>query len=124
VSGSILQIALQASRSSRETVIVGNLTGPVAWIRGSYRYPDFVDTTEFCSTGASEVWALKGTIGELCGLSTGEIMCRMGAVSSAIDKLPTPIRIVFMLLGVAACVYGFAHYGWSFILRVIFSPDL
>jgi hypothetical protein len=63
-------------------------------------------------------------LGDLCGLSTHETMSRMGAVSRAIDQLAPPVRIVFLCLGVAACVYGFAHYGWSFILRVIFSADL
>jgi hypothetical protein len=51
-------------------------------------------------------------------------MARMGVISRAIDKLPAPIQAILTLLGIGACVYGLAHYGWSFILRVIFSPDL
>jgi hypothetical protein len=51
-------------------------------------------------------------------------MARMGVVSRAIDKLPKSVQVIVILLGIAACVYGIAHYGWSFILRMIFSPDL
>jgi hypothetical protein len=48
----------------------------------------------------------------------------MGVVSKAIDKLPTWVQAILMTLGIVACVYGIAHYGWSFIFRIIFSPDL
>jgi hypothetical protein len=47
-----------------------------------------------------------------------------GVASTAIDKLPTWAQIILMVLGIITCVYGIAHYGWSFILRMIFSPDL
>jgi hypothetical protein len=51
-------------------------------------------------------------------------MAGMGVVSRAIDKLPTWVQVILTLLGIVACVYGIAHYGWSFIFRIIFSPDL
>jgi hypothetical protein len=51
-------------------------------------------------------------------------MAGMGVISRAVDKLPSWVRLILMGLGVLACIYGFAHDGWSFIWRVIFSPDL
>jgi hypothetical protein len=51
-------------------------------------------------------------------------MAKVGVISKAIDKLPTWAR---WELGIASLIYGvycFAHYGWTFLLRVIFSPDL
>jgi hypothetical protein len=45
-------------------------------------------------------------------------------ITKSIDKLPSWAQLIFMILGIIACVYGIAHYGWSFILRAIFSPDL
>jgi len=56
--------------------------------------------------------------------SLRENMDGMGMVSRAIDKLPTWVQVILMVSGVVGCVYGIAHYGWSFILRVIFTPDL
>jgi hypothetical protein len=51
-------------------------------------------------------------------------MAGMGVITKSIDKLPSWAQLIFMILGIIACVYGVAHYGWSFILRAIFSPDL
>jgi hypothetical protein len=51
-------------------------------------------------------------------------MAGMGVISRAIDKLPTWVQVTLMIVGIVACVYGIARYGWSFIFRVIFSPDL
>ena len=48
----------------------------------------------------------------------------MGVVSKAIDKLPKWVQVILMALGIVACVYGMAHYGWSFVFRMIFSPDI
>ena len=46
----------------------------------------------------------------------------MGFVSKGIDKLPAWAQLILMACGLAAGVYGFAHYGWSFLLKAIFSP--
>lgn len=48
----------------------------------------------------------------------------MGLISKGIGKLPNWAQAVVMILAAVCCVWGFAHYGWSFLLRVIFSPDL
>ena len=48
----------------------------------------------------------------------------MGVISKAIDRLPTWAQVILMVLGLAACVYGIAHEGWLFIVKLIFSPDL
>jgi hypothetical protein len=53
-----------------------------------------------------------------------ERMAGMGVISKAIEKLPSWVQLILMVLGIVACVYGISHYGWSFILRAIFSPDL
>jgi predicted membrane protein len=46
----------------------------------------------------------------------------MGFVSRAFDKLPAWAQLLLMTAGLASGVYGFAHYGWSFVLKAIFSP--
>ena len=51
-------------------------------------------------------------------------MADMGVISRGVDKLPTWAQVILMVLGIAACVYGVARYGWSFFWRMIFSPDL
>jgi len=48
----------------------------------------------------------------------------MGVISRGIEKLPTWMQVVLMILAVAGIVYGVARYGWTFLLKVIFSPDL
>jgi len=48
----------------------------------------------------------------------------MGVILKAIDRLPAWVQLVLMILVMITCVYGIAHYGWSFLLKVIFSPDL
>jgi hypothetical protein len=53
-----------------------------------------------------------------------ESIADMGVISKAIDKLPQWVQLIPMVLAIIACIYGIAHYGWSFILRAIFSPDL
>jgi hypothetical protein len=51
-------------------------------------------------------------------------MAGMGVISRSIDKLPSWAQWVFMAVGVAALVYGISHYGWSFLLKAIFSPEI
>jgi SNF family Na+-dependent transporter len=51
-------------------------------------------------------------------------MTGMGVISKAIDKLPTWMQVVLMILAFGACIYGVARDGWIFMLKVIFSPDL
>jgi hypothetical protein len=46
----------------------------------------------------------------------------MGFVSRAIDRLPAWAQLTLMACGLAAGVFGLAHYGWSFLLKAIFSP--
>jgi hypothetical protein len=53
-----------------------------------------------------------------------ERMAGMGVISRGIEKLPAWIQLTLMVLAIVTFVYGIAHYGWSFIFRVIFSPDL
>jgi hypothetical protein len=48
----------------------------------------------------------------------------MGLISRAAGRLPSWAKFILGALGVAAIVYGIARYGWTFLLRVIFSPDL
>jgi hypothetical protein len=48
----------------------------------------------------------------------------MGVISRSIDKLPGWLKVVLMLTGLAAFVYGIATEGWMFILKAIFSPEL
>jgi hypothetical protein len=50
-------------------------------------------------------------------------MAIMGLTSRAIDKLPTWVKFILMVLTVLGSVYYIAHYGFfSFLLRMIFSP--
>ena len=53
-----------------------------------------------------------------------ERMAGMGLISRSIDKLPSWAQAILCVLGLACSVYGIAHYGWSFILKAIFSPEL
>jgi hypothetical protein len=48
----------------------------------------------------------------------------MGYVSRAMDKLPAWDQLVLGVLGIGAGIYGIAHYGWTFLLKMIFSPEL
>jgi hypothetical protein len=49
----------------------------------------------------------------------------MGLISRGIDKLPTWAKFILMVLTVLGSVYYIAHYGFfTFLLRMIFSPDL
>lgn len=52
------------------------------------------------------------------------LLAGMGYIARAIDKSPRWVQWIVMALGIIGSVYGIAHYGWSFILRMIFSPDL
>ena len=47
----------------------------------------------------------------------------MGVISKAIDKLPSWVQGVLVVLGFIVGAYGVAHYGWSFILHAILSPE-
>jgi hypothetical protein len=49
-------------------------------------------------------------------------MAGMGYVSRALDRLPAWAQVILMVSGLAAGVYGLAHYGWTFLLKAIFSP--
>ena len=51
-------------------------------------------------------------------------MAGMGVISRSIDKLPSWLKVVLMVLGLAAFVYGVATEGWIFILKAIFSPEI
>lgn len=46
----------------------------------------------------------------------------MGYLSRAYDKLPGWMKLVFGVFAIAAIVYGVAHEGWGYLLKVIFSP--
>jgi hypothetical protein len=48
----------------------------------------------------------------------------MGLISKAFEKLPRWLQFILMALGIGMCIYGVAHHGWTYLLRVIFSPDL
>ena len=49
----------------------------------------------------------------------------MGVVSRAIDKLPTWLQVILVVVAIATSVYFIAHYGFlSFLMRMIFSPDI
>jgi hypothetical protein len=50
-------------------------------------------------------------------------MPAMGLISRTFDKLPKWAQMIFMAVGIAAAVYGIAHYGWSFFWKMLFSPD-
>ena len=43
-------------------------------------------------------------------------------ISKALDKLPSWAAWIYVPLGAVLTVYGIAHYGWTFLLKVIFSP--
>jgi hypothetical protein len=49
-------------------------------------------------------------------------MAGMGYVSKAFDRLPAWARLVLMVAGLAAGIFGVARYGWTFLLKAIFSP--
>jgi hypothetical protein len=51
-------------------------------------------------------------------------MAAVAVISRSFDKLPRWAQLIFMVLGLAAFVYGIAHYGWSFFWKMLFSPDL
>jgi hypothetical protein len=45
------------------------------------------------------------------------------AIDKVVDKLPTWVKFILIVLTVLLSVYCIAKYGfWSFLLRVIFSP--
>jgi len=44
-------------------------------------------------------------------------------IDKVVDKLPTWVKFILMVLTVLGSVYCISRYGfWSFLLRVIFSP--
>jgi hypothetical protein len=52
-------------------------------------------------------------------------MADMGVVSRAIDRLPTWVQVILVVVAIATSVYYIAHYGLlSFLMRTIFSPDI
>ncbi len=46
----------------------------------------------------------------------------MGFISRAYDKLPTWVQLTFGAISLIGIVYGTAHWGFFFLLKVIFSP--
>ena len=45
------------------------------------------------------------------------------AIDKVIDKLPTWVKFILMVLTVLGSAYCISRYGfWSFLLHVIFSP--
>ncbi len=49
----------------------------------------------------------------------------MGMISRAIDKLPTWVRVALTIVAIFMSIYSIARYGFlSFLMRMIFSPDL
>jgi len=52
-------------------------------------------------------------------------MADMGVVSKALDKLPTWVRMIVLVTAISTSAYYIAHYGFlSFLMRMIFSPDI
>jgi hypothetical protein len=45
-------------------------------------------------------------------------------ISKTMGRLPDWLQWILGIAGAIVCIYGLAHYGWTFLLRVIFSPDL
>jgi len=48
----------------------------------------------------------------------------MGYISRAIDRLPKWAQWIVMAIGILFGIYGVARYGFWFLIKVIFSPDL
>lgn len=48
----------------------------------------------------------------------------MGYMSRGYDRLPRWAQLILMTLGLAGMVYGVSHYGWTFLLKALFSPEL
>jgi len=48
----------------------------------------------------------------------------MGYISRAIDRLPKWAQWIVMVIGVLCGIYGVARYGFWFLIKAIFSPDL
>jgi hypothetical protein len=45
------------------------------------------------------------------------------AIDKVLDKLPTWVKFILVVLTAVSSVYCIAKYGfWSFLLKVIFSP--
>jgi hypothetical protein len=45
------------------------------------------------------------------------------AIDKVVDKLPTWVKFILMVLTVLGSVYCISCYGfWSFLLKVVFSP--
>ncbi len=48
----------------------------------------------------------------------------MGVVSRTLDKLPTWARVALGIIAILMSMYYVARYGlFSFLIRMIFSPD-
>ena len=48
----------------------------------------------------------------------------MGMISSAIDRMPSWLQMLLVVIALAAFVYGIATEGWIFIVKAIFSPEI
>ncbi len=54
-----------------------------------------------------------------------ESLSGMGVVSRAVNKLPTWVRMLLLVLAVPVMFYEIVRYGfWTALLRLIFSPAL
>jgi hypothetical protein len=47
----------------------------------------------------------------------------MGYVARAYNKLPDWVKLILGVCAIVAIIYGIAHAGWVFLLKVIFSLE-
>ena len=51
-------------------------------------------------------------------------MTGMSLTRKAIDRLPPWAQTLIMVFAVPILLSGLFHYGWTFLLKVIFSPEI
>jgi hypothetical protein len=73
-------------------------------------------------TGDRRAHHVKNLTLELLSRGHRESMSAMGYVSRAYEKLPGWVKMILGMFALAGIVYGVAHDGWTFLLKVIFSP--
>jgi hypothetical protein len=56
-------------------------------------------------------------------ISGRENMAGVGYISRGYDKLPDWVKLILGICAIAGTVYGVAHYGWTFLIKMIFSPE-
>jgi hypothetical protein len=59
-----------------------------------------------------------------CGPHKTKSASLMGLISRAIDRLPKWAQWIVMVVGILCGIYGVARYGFWFLIKAIFSPDL